>query len=173
MTKCDNKFCGHGTNYVLRTVAAQTPCAYIVIKKVKEFVTVQEQLGYRRVHVHASTPCSSGSPLKNFSASTTESEADRSWKGIMDNVSKYLMLWNSRSFELPRNNNIWKRDETKQVLHKCGLQFDAEVFLCQTGLMSDSGLPIGKVLIFCSASAGFVTCSQRSLVGAKGQSMQG
>ena len=31
MTKCDNKFCGHGTNYVLRTVAAQTPCAYIVI----------------------------------------------------------------------------------------------------------------------------------------------
>ena len=32
MTKCDNKFCGHGTNYVLRTVAAQTPCAYIVIK---------------------------------------------------------------------------------------------------------------------------------------------
>ena len=73
----------------------------------------------------------------------------------MDNVSKYLMLGNSRSFELPRNNNIWKRDETKQVLHKCGLQFDAEVFLCQTGLMSDSGLPIGKVLIFCSASAGF------------------
>ena len=73
----------------------------------------------------------------------------------MDNVSKYLMLGNSRSFELPRNNNIWKRDETKQVLHKCVLQFDADVFLCQTGLMSDFGLPIGKVLIFCSASAGF------------------
>ena len=66
----------------------------------KEFVTIQEQLGYQWVHVHASTPCSSGSPLKNFSASTTESEADRSWKGIMDNVSKYLMLGNSRSFDV-------------------------------------------------------------------------
>ena len=35
------------------------------------------------------------------------------------------------------------------------MEFDAEVFLCQTGMVSDSGLPIGKVLIFCSASAGF------------------
>ena len=154
-----------GTNSALREACrvARMPFLGVVkrmetaemFQKVKEFVTVQEQLGYRWVHVHAATPCSSGSPLKNFSAGTTESEADRSWKGIMDNVSKYLMLGNSRSFELPRNNNIWKRDETKQVLHKCGLQFDAEVFLCQTGLMSDSGLPIGKVLIFCSASAGF------------------
>ena len=106
------------------------------------------------MHVHASTPCSSGSPLKNFSAQI-ESEADRSWKGIMDNVSKYLLLGNSRSFELPRNNNIWKRDETKRVLKQCGLQFDAEVFLCQTGMQASNGLPVGKVLIFCSASAGF------------------
>ena len=68
---------------------------------------------------------------------------------------KYLMLGNSRSFELPRNNNIWKRTETKQVLHETGMKFDAEVFLCQTGMQADSGLPIGKVLIFCSASAGF------------------
>ena len=70
------------------------------------------------MHVHASTPCSSGSPLKNFSAEV-ESEADRSWKGIMENVSKYLLLGNSRSFELPRNNNIWKREETKRVLKQC------------------------------------------------------
>ena len=97
---------------------------------------------------------SSGSPLKNFSMNV-ESEADRSWKGIMDNVSKYLMLGNSRSFELPRNNNIWKRDETKRVLHETGMKFDAEVFLCQTGMVSPSGMPVGKVLIFCSASAGF------------------
>ena len=40
-----------------------------MFRKVKEFVTIQEQLGYRWVHVHASTPCSSGSPVKNFSAS--------------------------------------------------------------------------------------------------------
>ena len=64
-------------------------------------------------------------------------------------------LGNSRSFELPRNNNIWKREETKRVLKQCGLQFDAEVFLCQTGMQAPNGLPIGKVPIFCSASAGF------------------
>ena len=106
------------------------------------------------MHVHASTPCSSASPLKNFSANI-ESEADRSWKGIMDGISRYLMLGNSRSFELPRNNNIWKRTETKQVLQQTGMKFDAEVSLCQTGMQADSGLPIGKGLIFCSASAGF------------------
>ena len=33
-TKCDNKLCGHRTNYVLQTVAAQTPCAYIVINEI-------------------------------------------------------------------------------------------------------------------------------------------
>eukprot|EP00435_Cladocopium_sp_Y103_P030605 s3930_g7.t1 len=125
-----------------------------IFHRVKAFVEVQQQLGYKWVHVHASTPCSSGSPLKNFSQDI-ESDADKAWKGIMENVSKYLMLGNSRSFELPRNNNIWKREETKKVLSNCGLKFDAEVFLCQTGMVSESGLPIGKVLIFCSASAGF------------------
>ena len=34
--------------------------------RVKQFVEVQAQLGYRWIHVHASTPCSSGSPLKTF-----------------------------------------------------------------------------------------------------------
>ena len=41
------------------------------------------------------------------------------------------------------------------MLKQCGLQFDAEVFLCQTGMQAPNGLPVGKVLIFCSASAGF------------------
>ena len=56
----------------------------------------------------------------------------------MTNVSKYLGLGDSKSFELPRNNNIWKRPETKQVLEQCGLQYNAEVFLCQTGLRARS-----------------------------------
>ena len=153
-----------GTNSALREACKVARMPYIGIvkrmetadmfQKVKEFVEVQQQLGYRWVHVHASTPCSSGSPLMNFSAQI-ESEADRSWKGIMGNVSKYLMLGNSHSFELPRNNNIWKRDEAKRVLKQCGLQFDAEVFLCQTGMQAPNGLSVGKALIFCSASAGF------------------
>ena len=39
-----------------------------------------------------------------------------------ENVASYLTLGNSRSFELPRNNNIWKRDETKHAFHKCTIQ---------------------------------------------------
>ena len=110
-----------GTNSALREACKVARMPYIGIvrrmetadmfQKVKEFVEVQQQLGYRWVHVHASKWCSSGSPLKNFAAQV-ESEADRSWKGIMDNVFKYLMLGNSRSCEWPRNNNIW--NETKR-----------------------------------------------------------
>ena len=66
----------------------------------------------------------------------------------MKAVPKYLTLGYSRSFELPRNNNIWKRDETKHVLKHCGLEFESEVFLCQTGCKADNGLPVGKCLIF-------------------------
>ena len=73
----------------------------------------------------------------------------------MKAVPKYLTLGNSRSFELPRNNNIWKRDETKHVLKHCGLEFESEVFLCQTGCKADNGLPVGKCLIFRSSFSGF------------------
>ena len=83
-----------------------------MFQKVKEFVEVHQQLGYRWVHVHASTPCSSGSPLKNFSA-TIESEADRSWKGIMENVSKYLLLGNSVFRTAPKQQHMeTRRDQT-------------------------------------------------------------
>ena len=122
--------------------------------RVKQFVDVKSQLGYRWIHVHASTPCSSGSPLKHFGTGSL-SEADVAWEGIMKAVPKYLTLGNSRSFELPRNNSIWKRDETKHVLKHGGLEFEAEVFLCQTGCKDDNGLPVGKCLMFRSSFSGF------------------
>ena len=59
--------------------------------RVKQFVEVQAQLGYRWIHVHASTPCSSGSPLKHFGTGGL-SEADVAWEGIMKAVPKYLTL---------------------------------------------------------------------------------
>ena len=121
--------------------------------RVKQFVEVQAQLGYRWIHVHASTPCR-GSPLKHFGTGGL-SEADVAWEGIMKAVPKYLTLGNSRSFDLPRNNNIWKRDETKHVLKHCGLGFESEMFLCQTGCKADNGLPVGKCLIFRSSFSGF------------------
>ena len=52
--------------------------------------------------------------------------------------------------ELPRNNNIWKKDETMDVE-----ALWSEVFLCQTGCKADNGLPVGKCLIFRSSFSGF------------------
>ena len=95
-----------------------------------------------------------GSPLKNFSSGNS-SAADLAWEGIMTAVPRYLTLGNSRSFELPRNNNTWKREETKHVLKHCGLDFESEVFLCQTNCKADNGLPIGKCLMFRSSFSGF------------------
>ena len=37
----------------------------------------------------------------------------------------------------------------------CGLEFELEVFLCQTGCKADNGLPVGKCLIFRSSFSGF------------------
>ena len=121
--------------------------------RVKQFVEVESQLGYRWIHVHASTPCSSGSPLKHFGTGGL-SEADVAWEGYHESC-KYLTLGNSRSFELPRNSSIWKRDETKHVLKQCGLEFESEVFLCQTGCKADNGLPVVKCLVFRSSFSGF------------------
>jgi hypothetical protein len=73
----------------------------------------------------------------------------------MKAVPEYLTLGYPRSFELPRNNSIWKRDETKHDLKHRGLEFESEVFLCQTGCKPDNGLPVGKCLIFRSSFSSF------------------
>ena len=65
-----------GSNSALREACKVARMPYLGIVRnmetpemfsnVKAWVEIQQQLGYKWVHVHASTPCSSGSPLKNF-----------------------------------------------------------------------------------------------------------
>ena len=57
------------------------------------------------VHVHVSTPCASGSPLKRFS-NDEPTTALLEWESIMSSVGNYLKLGDSRSFELPFFNQI-------------------------------------------------------------------
>lgn len=58
------------------------------------------------VHVHASSPCSSGkSPLNRFSQDVV-TISDVEWESIMTSISGYLALGNSRSFELPFFSNF-------------------------------------------------------------------
>ena len=113
------------------------------------------------MHVHCSTPCSPGSPLKGFQDSDAETESDKQWLFIMTSVNRYLDLGDSKSFELPRNNSIWKRQENKDVLYKAGLNFSADAHLCQTGMRTDHEVPVGKCLRFWSTSPKFASVLTR------------
>ena len=108
------------------------------------------------VHVHASTPCGSGSPLRNFHSQEGVSALDQEWPEIMQAIGSYLILGNSSSFELPKVNLIWSRAETKDVLEACNLVHVADVDLCQTGLLGLDSLPVGKKLRFVANSESFV-----------------
>ena len=112
-----------------------------VRKRVREF----RQAGLW-VHVHVSTPCSSGSPLKNFSQDDTPTIADLEWESIIGSVGRFLQLGKSKSFELPFYNKIWSRPQVVELLQSHQLSHGCQVFLCQMGVITDSGLPVGKSL---------------------------
>ena len=105
------------------------------------------------VHIHVSTPCSSGSPLKRFTRTTTE--ADFSWEGLSKYALKYLNLGCAGSFELPLHNDIWKRFGAQKLLREARLEFQAVVCLCAAGVRSKSGAPVGKKLRFQCSHAAF------------------
>ena len=132
-----------------------------VFRQVRDFVENQRQREGRWIHVHCSTPCSSGSVLKRFSESEHETESDVAWRGIILASERYLNLGDSRSFELPKRNDIWTRKETIDVLHNTGLNNIADVYLCQTGLVNQQQIPIGKCLRFCSTSPKFCSTLAR------------
>jgi len=125
------------------------------------------------VHVHASTPCSSGSPLKHFSTDEP-TLSDLEWESIMQGIGRYLQLGRSRSFELPFYNQIWSRDLTKKVLAENFMSHGCQVFLCQTGLKTKRNVSIGKSLGFATSHFlfakllhsrfGFCDCGEHSSI---------
>ena len=112
------------------------------------------------IHVHASTPCSSGSPLKGFHSNVV-SQADQEWSEVIGVVADYLVLGDSASFELPLRNEIWSRPETVETLEACNLVHRAQVKLCKTGVSTGAGVPIGKTLLFVSNSEAFSSTLDR------------
>ena len=107
------------------------------------------------IHVHVSTPCTLGSPLRNFGGEKDDTDLHEEWRRIMGQAGNYLKRGDTKSFELPSHNRIWKFDETQQVLHENGLNFFADVLLCQTGVCGRNGLPVSKTLRFFSTSHAF------------------
>ena len=107
------------------------------------------------LHVHISTPCTFGSPLRHFHDDGDCSKGGKIWEEIMTHASGYLKHGNSRSFELPTHNAIWKKKETERVLKESKLQHECSIFLCQTGVQGSDGNFVGKSLTFCSDSFSF------------------
>ena len=109
----------------------------------------------RWVQIHLSTPCSAGSPLKNFTKICEPSPADVAWDSMMRSAVHYLSLGDACSFELPRYNTIWNRFGTQRTLSKARLFHQCHVHLCRTGMKGRSGLPVGKQLRFMSSEPMF------------------
>ena len=126
-----------------------------VRRSVQRFIGQHRNEG-RWVHMHFSTPCSSGSPLKHFNEG--ETDADRAWTSIMSGALELVSSepkCHSLSFELPKNNAVWNRDLTVRTLDRGSICHAQDVHLCQAQYKSKTGKPIGKVLQFRSTHEGF------------------
>jgi hypothetical protein len=99
------------------------------------------------LHVHLSTLCSSGSPLRRFSMDVP-SELDAAWDSHIKGATSFMSLGQSTSFELPLINDIWRRWFVKKTLEKFNHNHSAVVHLCQTGLQASDDNFIGKRLKF-------------------------
>lgn len=100
------------------------------------------------LHVHLSTLCSSGSPLRRFVTPGQASELDATWDEHIAGAVAFMKFGKSTSFELPLFNNIWNRWFVQQTLQKFGHVHQAVVHLCQTGLKGSDESFIGKRLKF-------------------------
>ena len=125
-----------------------------VLSKVSRCVLDWRRKG-KWIHVHVSTPCASGSPLKHLSSGDV-TVSDLEWESIMRSVGGFLALGDSKSFELPFHNSIWSRPLTEKVLNEFSMSHCCQVYLCQCGVATSSGKPIGKSL--CFAASHFTFC---------------
>ena len=88
------------------------------LRKTNAIVEEQTRLG-KWVHVHAATPCKTGSPLLNFHAEDSEERAaqlEEEWARIMRSVGPYLNLG-------PRRQQKLRTSQDKQNLEK-GTDFE-------------------------------------------------
>ena len=80
------------------------------------------------VHVHVSTPCKTGSPLKRLNDDAPKESEHVEWSKVMTCTPRYMLKGDACSFELPTHNSIWKRPETCEVLTKARLLHNCEIF---------------------------------------------
>lgn len=112
------------------------------------------------IHIHASTPCGTGSPLQRLKGLELTQEEITEWISIVAAVTVIYKVADSRSFELPTFNSNWKKEPVQTALIRYNMTFEARVFLCMTGVTS-KGLPIKKQLSFMSGDPNFAASLDR------------
>eukprot|EP00438_Fugacium_kawagutii_P004423 Skav229768 [mRNA] locus=scaffold3154:115108:116142:+ [translate_table: standard] len=136
--------------------AEDTHTVRSVRAQIEEACAAAEALGLSvHVHMHISSPCTSGSPLRGLSSGSDGKEkADERFaelEPILRKLPDYRSLSQSMSLEWPLNNCLWSYPGVKVLLGKLGLQYEAVVRLCRMGLISNvHKLPVGKRLRFVS-----------------------
>ena len=108
-----------------------------------------------KVFIHVSTPCSSGSPLRNFDDGHAKL-SDQEWFELFPSVRKYMKLGNETSFKLPWFNRIWNFSLCQKTLKDAKHEFVTQVRLCRTEMVSKLNNPVGKVLGFTSSTKVFI-----------------
>ncbi len=106
------------------------------------------------VHIHASTPCGTGSPLQRLKSQELSQEEIHEWLSIIAAAMVLMKDAHSRSFELPTFNSNWKKEPVQTLLLRYSMTFESRVFLRMTGVTS-KGLPIKKQLSFMSDNPNF------------------
>ena len=140
----------------LRTACQERGIPYRGITYGVEMRSVQERTKEWKqtlslpLHVHLSTLCSSGSPLRRFANLEQASELDAAWDEHIAGAVSFMKFGESTSFELPLSNNIWNRWFVQQTLKRFQHEHFAVVHLCQTGLAGADQHLISKRLKFTS-----------------------
>ena len=127
------------------------------VKWLREQVDEERRQGSKHVHMHASCPCTAGSPIRNLSGNGKYDFWFAELEEIVKRLPEYEKIADGTSLEWPVCNSLWKCDGVEKRLKTMKLTHEGLVALCRVGYVSSQGLPIGKRLKFVSNKQGFAS----------------
>ena len=127
------------------------------VKWQREQVDEERRQGKKYVHLHASCPCTAGSPIRNLKGNGEYDFRFAEIEEIVKRLPEYEKIVDGMSLEWPVCNSLWKCDGVEKRLKTMKLTHEGLVALCRVGYVSNNGLPIGKRLKFVSNKPGFTS----------------
>ena len=127
------------------------------VKWLREQVDEERRQGAKHVHLHASCPCTAGSPIRNLAGDGKYDFRFAEMEEIVKRLPEYEKTADGMSLEWLVCNSLWKCDGVVKRLKTMKLTHEGLVALCRVGYVSSQGLPIGKRLKFVSNRPGFAS----------------